>query len=200
MDEILKYEPEFTEAKFKTCADNIFIQLHLALVTKELENIKHFVSDEVYNKYQNKLDELNKKHLIQMYDEINVAQTDILSYKVDNENMIIEVNILSRYLDYLMDEDANYISGDTDVRSVRANYVMEEEGNYVSGDTDIRTEKNNHLIFTKKINYEKSKTVRKCPGCGASIDVNASGKCEYCGTIYNLEDKDWVLKSIDIKE
>ena len=52
MDEILKYEPEFTEAKFKTYADNIFIQLHLALVTKELENIKHFVSDEVYNKYQ----------------------------------------------------------------------------------------------------------------------------------------------------
>lgn len=178
MNEILKYDSEFTESKFKTYVDNIFIQLHLALVTKELENIKHFVSDEVYNKYQNKLDELNKKHLIQMYDEINVAQTDILSYKVDNENMIIEVNILSRYLDYLMDED----------------------GNYVSGDTDIRTEKNNHLIFTKKINYEKSKTVRKCPGCGASIDVNASGKCEYCGTIYNLEDKDWVLKSIDIKE
>lgn len=178
MNEILKYDPGFTENKFKTYVDNVFIQLHMAVVTKELENIKHFVSDEVYNKYQNKLDELNKKHLIQMYDEINVAQTDILSYKVDNENMIIEVNILSRYLDYLMDED----------------------GNYVSGDTDIRTEKNNHLIFTKKINYEKSKTVRKCPGCGASIDVNASGKCEYCGTIYNLEDKDWVLKSIDIKE
>ena len=178
MNEILKYDPGFTENKFKTYVDNVFIQLHMAVVTKELENIKHFVSDEVYNKYQNKLDELNKKHLIQMYDEINVAQTDILSYKVDNENMIIEVNILSRYLDYLMDED----------------------GNYVSGDTDIRTEKNNHLVFTKKINYEKSKTVRKCPGCGASIDVNASGKCEYCGTIYNLEDKDWVLKSIDIKE
>ena len=86
MDEILKYEPEFTEAKFKTYADNIFIQLHLALVTKELENIKHFVSDEVYNKYQSKLDELNKKHLIQMYDEINVAQTDILSYKYDSFN------------------------------------------------------------------------------------------------------------------
>ena len=161
MNEILKYDPEFTESKFKTYVDNVFIQLHMAVVTKELENIKHFVSDEVYNEYKQIVDNLEKKHLIQMYDEINVAQTDILSYKVDNENMIIEVNILSRYLDYLMDED----------------------GNYVSGDTDIRTEKNNHLIFTKKINYEKSKTVRKCPGCGVSIDVNASGKCEYCGTI-----------------
>ena len=52
MNEILKNDPEFTESKFKTYVDNVFIQLHMAVVTKELENIKHFVSDEVYNKYQ----------------------------------------------------------------------------------------------------------------------------------------------------
>ena len=45
MNEILKYDPEFTESKFKTYVDNVFIQLHMAVVTKELENIKHFVSD-----------------------------------------------------------------------------------------------------------------------------------------------------------
>lgn len=178
MNEILKYDPEFTKSKFKTYADNVFIQLHLALVTKELENIRHFVSNEVYNIYQEKLNKLNEKHLIQMYDEINVAETDILGYRVTETDMIIEVNLISRYLDYLMDED----------------------GNYVSGDTDVRTERNNHLIFTKKINHTESGTVRKCPGCGASIDVNASGKCAYCGTIYNLEDKDWVLSSIIVGE
>ncbi len=177
MNEILKYDPEFTESKFKTYVDNVFIQLHMAVVTKELENIKHFVSDEVYNKYQKIVDDLSGKHLIQMYDEINVAQTDILGYRVTDTDMIIEVNLISRYLDYLMDED----------------------GNYVSGDTDVRSERNNHLIFTKKINYKESRAVRKCPGCGASIDVNASGKCAYCGTIYNLEDKDWVLTSIETR-
>ena len=177
MNEILKYDPEFTESKFKTYVDNVFIQLHMAVVTKELENIKHFVSDEVYNKYKQIVDNLEKKHLIQMYDEINVAQTDILGYQVTATDMIIEVNLISRYLDYLMDE----------------------EGNYVSGNTNVRSEKNNHLTFTKKINYKESKAVRKCPGCGASIDVNAGGKCAYCGTIYNLEDKDWVLTSIETR-
>ena len=175
MNEILKYDPEFTESKFKTYVDNVFIQLHMAVVTKELENIKHFVSDEVYNKYKQIVDNLEKKHLIQTYDEINVAQTDILGYQVTATDMIIEVNLISRYLDYLMDE----------------------EGNYVSGNTNVRSEKNNHLTFTKKINYKESGIVRKCPGCGASIDVNAGGKCAYCGTIYNLEDKDWVLTSIE---
>ena len=164
MNEILKYDPEFTESKFKTYVDNVFIQLHMAVVTKD-------------NKYQKIVDDLSGKHLIQMYDEINVAQTDILGYKVTNTNMIIEVNLISRYLDYLMDE----------------------EGNYVSGNTNVRSEKNNHLTFTKKINYKESEAVRKCPGCGASIDVNAGGKCAYCGTIYNLEDKDWVLTSIETR-
>lgn len=177
MSEILKYDSEFSESKFKTYVDNVFIQLHLAVVTKELENVKHFLSAEVYNLYKQKVDNLTQRHLIQMYDEINVAQTEILNYQVTNTDMIIKVYILSRYLDYLMDEDGNYVSGDTDVRSERANY----------------------LTFTKKINHEKTGSVRKCPGCGASIDVNASGKCAYCGTIYDLEDKDWVLTSIETK-
>ena len=177
MDEILKYDPEFTQSKFKTYVDNVFIKLHMAVVTKELENVKHFLSDEVYNLYKQKVDNLTQRHLIQMYDEINVAQTEILNYQVTNTDMIIKVYILSRYLDYLMDEDGNYVSGDTDVRSERANY----------------------LTFTKKINHKEMGSVRKCPGCGASIDVNASGKCAYCGTIYNLDDKDWVLTSIETK-
>ena len=177
MNEILKYDPEFSESKFKTYVDNVFIQLHMAVVTKELENVKHFLSEEVYNKYKQKIDDLNSKHQIQMYDELNVAQTEILSYEVTNTDMIIKVYILSRYLDYLMDEDANYISGDTDVRSERANY----------------------LTFTKKINHQETGTVKKCPGCGASIDVNANGKCAYCETIYNLDETGWVLTSIETK-
>ena len=177
MNEILKYDSEFSESKFKTYVDNVFIQLHMAVVTKELENVKHFLSDEVYNLYKQKVDNLTQRHLIQMYDEINVAQTEILNYQVTNTDMIIKVYILSRYLDYLMDEDGNYVSGDTDVRSERANY----------------------LTFTKKINHKEMGSVRKCPSCGASIDVNASGKCAYCGTIYNLDDKDWVLTSIETK-
>ncbi len=28
------------------------------------------------------------------------------------------------------------------------------------------------------------------------MDINHSGKCNYCGQIYNQEDYDWVLKNI----
>ncbi len=175
MNEILKYDSEFTESKFITYINNIFVQVHLAIVTKELENIKHFVSDDLYDKLTQKVNKLNEQNLIQMYDEINVAQTDILNYHIDNNTMIIEVNIVSRYLDYLIDSN----------------------GNYKSGNMETRMQKNNHLVFTKKINFKQSQTVNRCPNCGASIDVNLNGKCPYCGTIYNLEDKNWILSSLE---
>ena len=174
MNEILKYDPNFTESKFKSFVDNVFIQIYLAIMTKEPEKIKHFVSDELYENIYNQIEELNQRKLIQMYDEINAKQTTILNYEVQDNKMRIEVNLTSRYMDYLIDED----------------------GNFVSGINDRRIEKENYLTFEKPIGYLSTSSVRKCPGCGASIDVNANGKCAYCGTTYNLKDKDWVLVSL----
>lgn len=173
MNEITNYDENFTESKFKTFVDNVFIQIHLAIMTKELEKIKHFVNDTIYQSLELKVNSLGS--LIQVYDEINVKQTTILSIKMIDDEFYIEVNITSRYMDYLIDEN----------------------GKFVSGNNSDRIEKENYLIFKKK----KKKTndnVFKCPGCGASIDVNANGLCKYCGTTYNLEDKGWILVSLKI--
>ncbi len=175
MNEILKYDSEFTESKFKTFVDNVFIQIHLAVMTKELDKIKHFVSHKVFDYYNKFVTELNQNKLIQMYDEINVKNTRILDYNVLNDKMIINVIITSRYMNYLMDEN----------------------GNFVSGINDRRIEKENFLTFEKKIDFVQQGNVNKCPGCGASIDVNANGKCAYCGTIYDLNNKSWILVNIE---
>lgn len=177
MNEILKYDKDFSESKFITYVNNVFIQIYTALMTKEIENIQHFVTDDVYRQLKQKVDILNQKGLIQMYDELNVAQTDILHYQIEDNQMIIQVMILSRYLDYLVDL----------------------EGNYVSGNQDSRVSRNYYLTFTKKIDFQTVGTVNKCPGCGASIDVNASGICPYCGTVYNQEDKSWILSSMKME-
>ena len=47
-------------------------------------------------------------------------------------------------------------------------------------------------------NAQSYKVVRKCPTCGANIDVNANGQCSYCHTIFNLEKYDWVITKMDI--
>ena len=166
---------EFNEAMFKTKVDNIFVKLYTSVMKGNLDDVKHFLSDEVYEKFNNYLIQLSSANQRNMYDELNVKNTKIINRTFTNEKEIVEVELISRYMDYIIDINT---------------------GNLISGDNTRRVEKRNILTFEKKLNAKDISLVRKCPGCGASISVNTSGKCEYCGRIFNQEDYDYILVSI----
>lgn len=165
----------FNEAMFKTKVDNVFVKLHTAIILRDLSSVKHFISNKVYDKYQNYIDKLINNKEIQMYDELNVKDTKIINKYEDDNKYIIEVEIISRYMDYVIDEDSS---------------------NLIKGNNTSRVEKTNKLVFVKNKDTKEQKMARKCPSCGANISVNTSGKCEYCGSTYNLEDYDFILDEI----
>lgn len=169
---------EFNEAMFKTKVDNIFVKVYTSIMKQNLSEVSHFISNNLEEELQSKIDILKNNNQRQMYDELNVKDTRVLSRSVENSKEVIEVELISRYMDYILDLDT---------------------GDLVSGDDTRRTEKTNILIFEKVLNTKEIGIVRKCPGCGASISVNTNGKCEYCDTIFNQEDYDYVLVSIDVK-
>jgi len=35
-----------------------------------------------------------------------------------------------------------------------------------------------------------------CPNCGAPVEINASAKCPYCGSVITLEEHDFALNAI----
>ena len=173
--ELQAIDPTFVESSFISKVDNIFIMLHSSVMLGNLERIKHKLSDELINRYQNLIDNFNANNIRQMYDELNVKSTMITGmYETENE-YIIEVLLVSRYMDYLVRKDNNQ---------------------FISGNNSYRTEKNNYLTFSKKKNAKVEGMTRKCPGCNANIDSNSSGKCSYCGTFYDTVNYDWILKDI----
>lgn len=176
MDILTKFDNNFSESKFITNINNVFIQLHLSLTTNNIDRIKHFVSDTVYNNFKLRLNNLNNSNQVQMFDEINVKQTTILKVEEFSDKFVIKANITSRYMDYIIDKNT---------------------GKKICGDDTRRIEKENYLTFEKKKDIVIQSEARKCPSCGANIDVNANGKCEYCGTIYNLEKHDWILTELE---
>ena len=178
LDELVKLDAGFNEASFKSYIDNVFVKLFTAVMLNEVPNVRHFLSDEVYSEYEKISADNSARGVIQMYDELNVKSSNITGVSITDDEFRIEVLLVSRYMDYLLDSDS---------------------GDVISGNNTSRIEVRYKLIFTKKRQFLQQGVVRKCPGCGASIDVNASGKCAYCGTIYNLDDKDWVLTSIETK-
>lgn len=168
---------DFNEAMFKTKVDNIFVKLYTCIMKGDLTDVRHFISEELYNNYINKINELISHNKRQMYDEINVKNTMIINRKILEDKEIIDVEIVSRYMDYIIDIN---------------------NGDLISGDDTRRIERRNILRFEKKLNTKDFGIVRKCPGCGASINVNNTGKCEYCDTIFNLDDYDYILVSINV--
>ena len=166
---------DFNEAMFITKANNIFVKLYTGIMKKDLIDIKHFISNDLYEKYTTKINILSSENKRQMYDEINVKSTSIISRNIENDKEVVTIKLISRYMDYIIDATT---------------------GDLLSGDDTRRIEKTNILRFEKKLNTKDINIVRKCPGCGASIDVNNKGKCDYCDTIFNQEDYDYVLVSL----
>ena len=178
MNELLKIDSSFNEGMFITKVNNIFIMLHSAIMMDNLDRVRHFLSSDLQKYYEELLKDLNKRNVRQMYDELNVKTTYIKDIVIKEDCVIIKVDIESRYMDYLVDKDTN---------------------RFISGYNDHRTQKTNHLELTKKIGSSIYGSVRKCPGCGANIDVNNNGKCVYCGSIFNTEKYDWILTSIIVE-
>lgn len=176
--ELLKYDPNFSEAMFITNIDNMFVQILSAIMHKRLEDIKHFVNSDVYNRLSSQVEYLENNQYIQFYDELNVKSTEILDVVETLDTFQIKVKLVSRYMDYIMDNSLSKI---------------------IQGHNKFRVENNNYLIFEKKKKFRDLEAARKCPGCGVTMDINRSGKCEYCGAIFNLEDRNWILISFIIE-
>ena len=61
--------------------------------------ITTYIIEEIYEKIENKVKLLNEKNVIQMYDEINVKETHIESVEIVEGKIIIQVKLISRYMD-----------------------------------------------------------------------------------------------------
>lgn len=176
MIDIANYDRNFTESTFKSKIDNMFVMLHTAVMLEDLPRVDHFIGDELYSKYETLINELQNRNLRQMYDELNVKSTTILSSDLIDNKLVVKVLIVSRYMDYKMDKTT---------------------GKCVLGNNKSRIEKNNYLTLEKKLDARTLGISRKCNACGANININESGKCDYCGTIFNTEEYDWIITEIN---
>ena len=150
--------------------------INTELEEQNIENIRHFLSDEVYEKYSNIIKQLQAKNQIQVYDELNVSDTTITGIEEFDDRFEINVKLLTKYLDYRISKDTK---------------------KYLNGNKDVRVEKYVRLRFSKIKNAKALGNARKCTGCGANIDLNKNGICEYCGSVYVLRDYGWVLEEIN---
>ena len=149
MDEILKYEPEFTEAKFKTYADNIFIQLHLALVTKELENISSLCEEDTIKNLIDKDKLSDSEYYYDFYLDLMYTEKDLEMLNSTKEEMEILSTKLNEFLDKVdeiltfLETNANYIEyTDTDIY-ISDDNILNEYNNLIEELTTLANNMDN---------------------------------------------------------
>lgn len=174
---LIKIDKDFSVERFKSYASNLFIQITLAIMGKKLNKVKHFISNELEEKYQKKINSLNENGYIQIYDELNVSEIKFINVCINNNSYKIKINLFSKSMNYIVDSSTK---------------------EFITGNNQYRTTKRYVLTFEKRKDSKLQSENRVCPNCGANIDVNYNGECSYCGSIYNLEDFNWIL--VDIKE
>lgn len=177
LENLIKQDSDFSESKFKSKVENIFVQIKLSMVTGKTEKIHHFVNEETYSKILQKVEDDKNNNRIQLYDELNVADIQIVNIEELDDSFKIEVRLHSKALEY---------------------YISRDKRKFISGNKNSRTERMNRLVFTKIKDSKDMGVARKCPSCGANIDVNKDGQCSYCGNIFNLQNYDWVVSYMDI--
>ena len=175
IEEIQKYDKDFTEATFLTKADHIFIMILSAIMENDLSSVKHYLSGDIYNHFDELVNSYKEDKLIRLFDEMNVKSTDIIDYNVEDNKLNIIVNLVSRYMDYFINED----------------------GEFECGINDHRIELTHKIVFTKKLDTKELGEVRRCPSCGHSLDINASGLCPFCNQTIDMSEYDYIITEID---
>ena len=150
LNELESIDNSFNESMFITRVNNIFTKLFTGIMFQNLDDIRHNISDNVYNYAINIINENKDKNLRRMYDELNIYSTVINNVNIYDDYYEIEVIITTRYLKY---------------------FIKLDSGDYVSGDKNNRIIEKYRLIFKKKKNTKVQKSVRYCTNCGASLNM-----------------------------
>lgn len=176
IEEITKYDSNFNEAMFLTKVDHTFIMILSAIMDNDMSSVKHFLDDPIYEKFNTLVESYKEKGLTRLFDEMNVKSTSISNVIIDDEKINIIVSLTSRYMDYFLNS----------------------EGEYVSGVNDHRIELNHRIVFSKYLNAKELGLARRCPSCGHNLDINASGVCPYCNNIIDMSKYDYIITEIDL--
>ena len=176
LQDFREYDHNFDETSFITKVNNIVIKFFNSITLNEIDKVDHFVADKVFETGKRIIKDAESKGCVHMFDEFNIRNSSINNINVTSDGYFIQVSMELLYMDYLIDKNT---------------------GSVVSGNNNMRTSHNMVMTFKKNRNATDQTLVRTCPTCGASLNTNNTGICEYCHTVYDQEDHDWVLEAID---
>ena len=169
-NEIKKSIPNFDKYAFLKEGFNIYCDIQKAWMNFKLEDVKDVITDELYNMYESQLATLEVKGEQNIMKDITLRRSYLRGVVKQNDNITIEAGYVIEMYDYIVDQQSGKLVRGESNRKMRVTYSMK---------------------FRKTL--DENAKVEHCPNCGAKIEMNSSGTCEYCGSKIVADNTKWVL-------
>lgn len=178
VDGIRKNDPGFSEQLFLEDVANRYVKLQNAWTAQDWEPMRMLMTDALYAQFERQLNAMKLKGHVNHVDRIAVLGTRILGCWQDAAKQTITVELRTRIVDYTVDASGKVVQGNPN-RELFMGYEW----------TMIRSRD----AKTETFEGER-RTV--CPACGAPVLLNASNRCEYCGSLLSASEHGWVISAI----
>ena len=178
IDQIKQTDPAFNEQIFKDKAQNAFFKIQEAWEKQDVNIARPFVSDSIMQRYSTQISDLKSRGEKNVLENIVIGNTNIVEVRSDNAYNYIKLQIDASCADYTVDNKGKMISGSKSINGFTEYWTFIRTVNTV-------TDANKQLKDNK------------CPNCGAPLEVNATGQCNYCSAVISSGQYDWVLSEIN---
>ena len=181
--ELLKVsDPNFSEAAMLSKVEHLFITTQEAYCSQNYEPVRPFLSNALYEQHVKQIQEKKARGERNVMSEMAVLMSKLENWQQDGHNEYLDVWLRVKYKSYIgrIDDPSQVVSGNpnrTFFIDFRWQFTRSAGSQTVAATDAVHT--------------------GHCPNCGAPINMNQSGKCEFCGSVISTTVHDWVLSKVD---
>ncbi len=172
--------PDFNWQEFQDYVKLVFVKLQEAWGELDWQKARPFQTDYLFQT-------LN-------YWMINYKEAGLKNIIKDIEiNNIIPVKI---------ERDVYYDAFTMRIEARMVDYVINSEGKILQGSSSSKRTFSEYWTFVRRAGFKGKSSLNpeKCPNCGAELNINQAGYCEYCKAKITSGSFDWILALIEQDE
>ena len=177
---LMAYMSQGTIPQLENAAQIRSIFMQNGWTAKNIESLRPYFTDALFTQMERSLQGYAQRGETNVVERIAVLDVTPLGFHQTGGEDHILLRLRTRITDYTVNDGTQQI-----VRGSR------DQEKFMTYEWDLLrptgTQTNAESGETKRIT---------CPGCGAPLDVNASARCPYCGTVIQQQAQDWVISAI----
>jgi hypothetical protein len=171
-------DPGFDEDAFKAKLSSVYAELQGGWQNKDIAPLRKYMTDAFYAQMDRQLNNYRRNHQTNIVSDIKVTKVDLKGWYTAGGNDVMVAELFTSIRDYVIDDaTGDVVKGSKDsIKLMRYEWSLVRPCGTKTGEETTHTE--------------------VCPNCGAPVDINKAGKCEYCGSIIETKASDWAISSI----